>query len=480
MSRSTKFTLGLGAIAFAGAGLFYADRLIHADPYQSIRGNHPLGEETGLKMDGVDFKVYDKQQQVLSAYAESIFVRRDRQFYDMNNLFGNTGKETKVNFASEEAKYDAIAKTLTFNRGGKLSNKDMDLWLPQATFDEKSQMVRIPGIAAGTAFGGKVALSEPTYNIPKSELNSKGARFLGKLPATLRDVPLGQGDDDKSAWDFRSDKGAKFSKGTMTFEDVRATDGEVVIRTDYMVRDTKTDVITCTGKVYYYSKKANFVADSAVIDRKAKLATFVGNIRMLVKPKDQPDLTEEIPPFRPDVPETIANSRPAAPSSEETSQQKDLDEAVRSSKTIRKYPALIVAEKVQYWYATGNRKAVITGNPECLQDFPGGRWRRVKGFMGRYDGEADLLRLDSEPGKKNVLVKTSIGDRILATWGEFSVKDDEDDAQDWNLMAPEGTLKIDKDQLPEKPGKKTPEPPAPAPKNSHEEQKTDSNKPGGA
>ena len=124
-----------------------------------------------------------------------------------------------------------------------------------------------------------------------------------------------------------------------------------------------------------------------------------------------------------------------------------MDDALRKTSNIRDYPAVMVAEKVEYWYGKGKRRAIITGKPQCLQDFPGDRWRRISGFIAHYDGEADTVKIESQQGKKEVVIKTSIGDVILARFGIFPVAEDSD-IQDWELDAPEGKFRPRKEDLP--------------------------------
>src|SRR6185503_17951776 len=138
-----------------------------------------------------------------------------------------------------------------------------------------------------------------------------------------------------------------------------------------------------------------------------KRAVLTGNVSMLVKPKDQEKLeVVEIQPFRPEVPIEVAASRPKPPSGASEAEKKQ-NEELRSSKTARKYPISIRSEQIEYWYKRGERRATITGSPEARQDFPNGRWRRMKTNKAYYDAEKETLQLVSSESKRDTRVITS-------------------------------------------------------------------------
>src|SRR5690606_19094504 len=106
------------------------------------------------------------------------------------------------------------------------------------------------------------------------------------------------------------------TEGRMRYEDstgknygqkCTATDGDIIVMSDNFEHDTKTDVLTVTGNVRYFSTKANLTCEKAVIYRKEKRAVLTGAVKMLIKPRSKQTkaVVEEIPPFRPIVPEEI-------------------------------------------------------------------------------------------------------------------------------------------------------------------------------
>lgn len=459
MSHSTKGAKWIGmATGFLAVlvGGIYALPFVAKDAfagYKMPRG--PLGGDTGIRMEGVEMHAYEKGKLVAEADIDRVDVRKDRQFFDLSGI--NSGRllteSGNIDFTSERATYDDIAEQMRFDAGVEFSGADFDLKAPKLTLDRLADNWQAPGPVTGTFKGGKLYAMDLKYKLANKEFLAGGpVRWRGTLPQDVaKDAPVGQA---KTPWDIEG-RNFKTRDNISTWTDGRATDGEIIVKAPSIQHEKKSDVLTCTGKVYYFSKKANLVADKAVIYRKEKRAVLSGNVRMLVKPKDKADLTEqEIPPFRPDVPESVAQGRPDAPTPEETQQQKDLDEALRSAKTVRDYPSMVKAEQVEYWYAKGGRRAVVTGSPDAYQVIGSLRWRRVTAFRGLYDGELETLRMESSaPEKREVRFVSSIGDDMYGWWFLVSTKED-DDA--WEGDGVKGKVMTDEDEIPK--DKKTPPP----------------------
>ena len=62
--------------------------------------------------------------------------------------------------------------------------------------------------------------------------------------------------------------------GMDVWTDASATDGEVLVKAPHLERVRKTDVLTATGKVYYFGEKANLICEKAVIYRKESPEQF--------------------------------------------------------------------------------------------------------------------------------------------------------------------------------------------------------------
>jgi hypothetical protein len=218
-----------------------------------------------------------------------------------------------------------------------------------------------------------------------------------------------------------------------------------------------------------------------VIYRREKRAVLTGHVHMLVKPKDQEKLDlSELRPFTPMVPDSIAAKRPAAPPSQESQQQKDLQEELRSSKTLRKYPLHLSADRIEYWYRKGNRHAVITGSPQAMQELPDAdHWRRAWAYKALYNGETEKLDLQSAPGKRDARMKNSLGDDLTAKWFQVSTKENDEEYEGdevYGDVAPTGDEDLDTVKG-KKPATPTNKPPANPPRTSPTPAPTPTNQP---
>ncbi|MEQ1822387.1 MAG: hypothetical protein ABL949_07750 [Fimbriimonadaceae bacterium] len=460
MYPSTKFLLYTVGIGTFVAGGIWGFPFLAKDAFAEFKeGSGPLGNSTGVQLTNAKMTIYDGDKLVTSANIDTINIRKDQQLFDFIGVTGKSGDpKSPVDFSGKSAVYDAMSETMKFQNGVRLKGKNYDLVAPTLTVDDKFKNLQVPGTTKGTLEGGKVAANDTKLKFKEGTFTTKGVHWTGSLPKVFQDgSPVQTG--PKVPWDIQgvSSKGSK--KGLLSFTEARASDGDQLIRAKNVDYDQKKDILIATGPAYYYSADVNLVADKITVYRKEKRVLLSGDVRMLVKPKSQADLNEDvIPPFRPDVPESVSSGRPAPPTTEEASQQKDLDDALRNGKTIRDYPALVKATEISYHYAKGARRADISGSPECVQDFPGGRWRRIASHSARYDGEKELLRLISAEGKSDVRLKTSIGDDLKADWFEVSTKESEDDAQDWEGANVRGKFMVDDEEVPKKEEKKSPPP----------------------
>lgn len=452
--RWTKTFSWVSGIAIGLVGMLAVVPILGKDAFAGYRERSGvLGGDTGIRMEEVKYQSYHKGELVAEADLDRVDVRKDRQFLDIMGVSNGMllTEEGKISFDAPSATYDQLAQTLRFSAGVRVLSDDFDLFAPKLTLNQMEKNLQAPGPVEGQLKGGSIQAMNLKYRLSNKEFTAGPITWQGVPPKEAQDTPITQ---ERKPW--RIEGNVKTNQSTLIWTNGRATDGEIIVKSPRIEQDRKTDVLTCAGPVYYFSKKVNLVADKAVIYRKEKRAVLTGNVRMLVKPKTAVDLTEqEVPPFRPDVPAEIAQGRPAAPQSAEAQQQKDLDEALRSSKSVRDYPSMVRAAEVDYVYAEGRRRGVITGAPEAYQEFADGkRWRRVSAFRGIYDGEAETLRLESTPSKVDVSMKNSIGDNLLGLWFIVSTKEDD---EEWEGEGVQGDVMGDDDDIPPT-GKKDPPP----------------------
>ncbi|MBX3119847.1 MAG: hypothetical protein KF784_12335 [Fimbriimonadaceae bacterium] len=451
--RFAIFTLKatLTVVTVFGA-VYYASWLMTVDPFQRYRqgGEKRLGDNIAMRLGDVMVTSYDGERLVSRAFVKRIDIQSDRQNLELTGIRDGVmiGKDGKFNFSANKAFYKAFQGVITVREGARISNEDMDLTLEGFTYSEQSERLRSFGAIRGKLMNGQIQAVDLEYQASEGTYRTGPLKWTGMLASAL-DIQSSTAQDPKQGdlkrWEIDA-KGSFSQRGDIaTYEQVHATDGEIIVKAPKVELNKKTDVLTATGRVYYYSGQANLICDKAVIYRKEKRAVLTGNVTMLIKPKDQEKLEEtELKPFNPIVPDEIKIANPAAPKQDQGTPP------AQDSGTLRKYPVSVFAEKIEYWYGNGNRKANISGRPQARQDLPEGEWRHVWSHTAFYDGEADTLKLESRDGKRDAQAKTSIGDDLIAFWFKISTKDEEED--NWEGFGVQGAVMVNKDELPDRGG----------------------------
>ncbi len=429
-----------GSVAIVG----YARWAMKIDPFARYRpGDGQASLQVGMRLQDVEVTSWAEGKLALTCDVGRVDVLRDRQHLNFFRVQDGVyrGEKGAFHFSGPEAHYNAGFQSLQVGTGARVWNKNVDLLTEGFVYRQKIGKLSTLGDVKGRLFGGQVEAKSLVY-YPETEMWEAGPIVWRGIPSKeIQDVATSQ---TNKPWEIKS----KFSKtqgDIQILTDGEATDGEVIVKAPTIERNTKTDVLTCKGGVQYFGKRANVTCDQAVIYRKEKRAVLSGRVNMFIKPKDQEKLeVVEIPPFRPLVPADIAKTRPAAPPTKSEAEKKQ-DEELRSTQSARKYPTTVLADRIEYWYQRGQRRAVITGNPQAQQEFPNGRWRHMSTFKAFYDDEKETLRLDSTPGKKDTRIRTSIGDDLVSIWFLTSTKDNGQDQ--WEGEGVEGTVISDDEDL---------------------------------
>lgn len=431
MSHSTKLVVvRRGTFLLAGSVVLltvgaYIQTVVGIDPFANLkRTAKQVDPNLGVRLEGASIESYEGEKLKTKAQVDRMDVRQDRQHYDLfgvhnGTFFGNNGA---IKFDTPRASWNVAAHQMEAPFGGHIKSKDADLQASKLEFKSDTGMVSIGGTVTGMLNGGKIDAKSVHYNVNNGAFKSGPARWSGKF--ALSSEEAAQNANDR-VWDVDGDT-TEIDGDIVTLTNGRATDGAIIVLADKIVKNRKTEVVTATGNVRYFSSKTNMTCDSAVIERKDKKATMSGHVQMLVKAKEKQDTLsdkEGIPPYRPIVPDEIAKSRPTDPGGDRTEEQKKLDDEIRSSKNIHDYPTMCYADKVVYWYAKGNRHAEISGTPQARQELRDQAWRQVWTYMAYYDGEKDTLRMVSTPGVKDTRVIDSIGDDGVADEVTVSTKE---------------------------------------------------------
>ncbi|MBV6457758.1 MAG: hypothetical protein HONBIEJF_00877 [Fimbriimonadaceae bacterium] len=429
------------AIGVAGYVRWHWDsitRYVKMDPYSYLAKSDPiLGGDVGIKLRDVELWHYEGSRLAGKAHVHQATVTRARDRIlldgiDQGHYIGKD-KESQFDFVADRAEWFAANNLLVANEGAKIKNKDFDLASGYFSYNQNRRNLSVPGKVTGRLGDGQVEAISFVYQLDKKEYQIGPATWVGQVQ-----TPAEKG---KTKWTIKTQGIAKRIGDTETWGKAEATDGEVVVFADRLERNVKTDVITATGNVRYFSAKSNMTCEKVVVYRKDRRAVATGNVQMVIKPKDQEKLeVGEIPPIRPIVPDDIAKDRPPAPIVQD---EKALDDEVRSGDSRRKYPTFVYCEKVEYWYQRGERRAIITGSPQARQEMAAGRWRMGWANRALYDGEKDTLRLLASDGKKDVRVKTSLGDDLVASWFQVSTKEDD---ESWEGEGIQGDVFVDEEE----------------------------------
>jgi hypothetical protein len=436
MQRSTKTLLLLCGTTLVVGGGFVGYRLtskvLKNDPIAPYRKADPneIPKEVAILMKETEFKRIENGKPSASCFVQEMKIANNRQVYDLEGIRNGklTWKNAVYKFEATKGNWNGFSKMLNISGKMRLIGPNFDLTSPQMGYDETRRTLDLPQPVAGIAYGGKLTVARFTYDMDLGTYEGGKGNWTGKLPQEVKK----QAPEVKSgrtwSFDFENVKKSKENPNLVTYTDAKATDGEIIVVAPLITHDEKSDVLTATKNVRYYSPKANVIADKIVVYRKEKRSVLSGNVSMFVKPKSKENdkaQIETLTPMIPIVPESIASQRPTSPENEEA--RKKQEEQIRSGKNLRDYPMTVTASQIEYWYKKGERRAKITGKPQARQELPDNAWRYIWSSSALYDGEKDLLTLESAKGAQDVILKNSLGDELHGTWGQLSTKEGEDD-----------------------------------------------------
>ncbi len=439
----------IGVAAIGYGGYRYASRIVKQDPLAKYREKQAgeLPDTVAIQSQDSTFNHYDEGNPKASCKVKSMQVAQNRQVYTFQGITDGQllWKKASYGFAANAGNWNGFSKKLMLNGNLRLTGSKFDLKSDQFTYDEVQRTFVVPGNVDGNLYGGKVQAINFTYNIDKESFRMGKSEWKGVPPKEFGEEAPVQG--TKTVWDYKADDTVK-NGDIMTFTNARVTDGEIILKAPKVERNVKTDVLTATGRVYYFGTKANLIADKVVVYRKEKRAVLTGNVTMLVKPKEkesEPATEVELTPLPPAVPESISSTRPPAPDDDLSKKKED---EVRSMKNLRQYPMAIAASSIEYWYKKGDRHAKITGSPQARQEMADNGWRYVWSHHANYDGEKELLFMFSKEetkGLREVILKNSVGDEFYGNSGIISTKEDDDT---YSFKDGSGKTSSDDDELP--------------------------------
>jgi lipopolysaccharide export system protein LptA len=426
MRRSTKNALTLIALAaVSGAGYYgylAAKRVVKSDPLANYK-EPPSAQPRNIAVETTNttFKRFEAGLPQASCDVQRMEIASNRQVYNFFQVTnGKVIQDGKTyQFSAERGNWNGFNKLLTINGKSKLKGPKFDLNSTSVAYNEPQQSFTVQGAVKGTLYGGKLEVNRVFYSMRNSSFTTGKGVWSGIVPAEFQ-----EGSNSRRTWTISSDGSKSTGKDTTAHTNARATDGEVIIVAPNVTHDRKSEILTCTGRVRYFGAKANLIADKIVVYRKERRAMVTGNVLMLAKPKSAEDSKpkeEEITPF---VPESVEGFGKIPVDSEE---RKKKEELIRSSKNLRDYPLIITAKQIEYWYKKGERRALISGKPQARQELPDKAWRYGWSDTAKYDGEKEILELFSEKGSRNVTMRNSLGDELIAEWASLVTQEGSDE-----------------------------------------------------
>lgn len=401
--------LSLAAVAVMIPGFRYLAAL---DPWAALEDAdylEPFGPGVGSVITDVEVVSYQRADRVASFSADRIELRRDQQFMRLIGI--NRGvlfdrNAPSAEFTAELATYDVKRGYASVSGPATLKNKDFDLKAANLTLDRKRQTVKVDSEIRGTFRGGDLVAADLELNYAKREAKTGPLKWTG--PAGELTGAQGQ----KRRLSIRGSGMETFANPDReVYTDAEVVDDESLMRAEKVTWDKEKDVITAEGNVEYYGPDAVITGPTLVVFRKEKRAVGTGAIRILVKPeKDKGDVgaAPPLPPMPPKLPPGLR--QPTGPP--QTDQ--DAEDELRDPKSVRRYPITITCSKVEYFYAKGSKRAVLTGSPRAFQELKAGAWREIAAPSAVYEEEKELLTLNSSPGGKEVRMKNSNGDDLRA------------------------------------------------------------------
>lgn len=426
-SKATIFLIRTGAVALVGFAVLasgsYLRSVTRVDPFASLKKT-PAEPTLGVRLNNVQMVSYKGEKLVTKASMKRLDVRKDSQVFELHGITNGMYMSDKgqVQYAAPNATWDARTHLLQANNA-RVKNKDLDVTAPTFTYNSGTAKLTIPGPVVGKVKGGDINAMQLTYDVRTGEARGGQTQWKGKLALNFQEPTVAR------PWRLEGESWSK-KDGQSRYTKGYGTDGEIIVMADLILHDDKTDLVTATGNVKYFSAKANLICEKAVIERKIKKATLTGKVQMLMKPRDKQVLStsdEGIPPYRPILPEELQKNHEQANTSGQTEEQKKVIEEIRSAKNVRNYPTVCYADEIEYWYKKGERRAILKGNPQARQDLPNGGWRQIWTNQGFYDGEKETLRLVSSEGKVDTRMINSVGDDLTASWFLTSTKEDDDE-----------------------------------------------------
>lgn len=422
------WTLGLAALVLLGLG---ARRALTADPFADFRiqNQSAMDEKPAVVLEDTLLRGYRDGKETLVARVDRLEMTRDRNVVRATRLVDGIFREndkTVWKFEADRGLWQDQLQALQLEGNIRARSENMDLKVQKVEYSHLTQDFRVPDQVKGRLFQGELEGRDLKLNFKTSKWSVQDVQWVGLIAQNqTADAPAPV--PTNRPWKFTAKSASGESQDREIYFEARATNGEVEIRADKIERiieaGTRREILIATGNVRYFGQDANMLCERVTVFRQERRAVMEGRVTMLIKPESEAGLKPEpLQPLRPIVPEEIAIGRPSANPPTRT----PADDELRRTDNRRKYPVRVLAQRIEYWYGQGQKRAVATGNPQARQELPEGRWRMIWSPRADWDGEAEFLTLTGAKGKQEVRVRQSNGDAARADmFGVSTARDNE-------------------------------------------------------
>ena len=466
MKKAFYYTL---TIAFTIWILIGAKNFITSDPLLSYRKEDAEKGRIAILLKDVDYFQYQNDKLVSKAFIDALKITKNRDQLEFDNIKNGvyySEEDEEIQFEAAKGTWDTNQRKLKGREKVRVRTQDIDVTSDKFEFDEENEKLTIPSTLKGKLYDGDLEAYKLIYmtalksyevgpvtwsghiedveaGLDKAQAQAKKTQDpIDLLKKPNKEKINREEPKERQRWTIKAASGSRPPGDKEIWKKGQATDGDILIMADLIERNVKTDVLTATGNVRYYSEDTNMICDQATVYREEKKAILEKNVQAFVKPKEKAKLevvklirTE--PQSSRQIPKVIPKPVPTDP------KEKELDKEIRSGDSKRKYPIQIWASKITYYYKKGERRADIDGNPQARQELANKRWRHIWTHHAFYDGEKETLKLISSEGKKETRVRTSIGDDLMAKWFQLSTKED---VEEWEGAGIEGDVFVDPEE----------------------------------
>ena len=445
MSRSTRFSQLLWGLAVLGTvvlGIVGIRRVLQGDPFAEFKPKPEDPSKAVVTMNDAVLQGYQDGKLILRADAGKLEITRDRNIYRATKLRnGSFRQDAKAvwSFVADRGVWQDQVKRLFLEKSIRAWNKDFDLKGERLDYSNLSGEMLIPEAVRGKFYTGNIETTHLKYNFKTKKWDSGRVAWIGTV-ASIDEVPVQQSAQSKP-WILTSEGPSSGEKDKWTFLKATAKNGEVEIRADkierYLPAEGRPETLVATGNVRYFGQEANLLCDRVTIFRQERRAILEGKVNMLIKPESERGVkVEPLQPMRPVLPDEIARGGEPPKSTDE----------LRSLDNRRKYPARVLADRIEYWYTKGQRRALATGSPQARQELPEGQWRMIWAPRAEWDGENERMKLLGKVDQQDVRATFSDGTTVRAETFTFSTARD---IEIWSATKAEFKGTVDDDELPE-------------------------------